>query len=154
MNSPWFLVPGSLFVVASSLLLSFLLFVVRPAFLIFLYVWLCLAFCFCCPLHLCVFTRRAFVQFSPSHLNLIVRSLSLLNHCSSHFSRETSACLRTRCSRSTPISPRCGFGIAKVRSPLTMYGCFPPRYGPSNPSFLSRLTRSSQETGVSLATDL
>jgi len=89
-----------------------------------------------------VFVRRPLVRFSPSYLNLVVRSLSLWNHCSNHFSRESSACLRW------------GFGIVKVRSALTMYGCFPPLYGPSNPNFLSRLTRSSQETGMSLATDL
>jgi len=101
-----------------------------------------------------VFARRPLVRFSPSYLNLVVRSLSLWNHYSNHFSRESSACLRIRRRRSTPISLRWGFGIVKVRSALTMYGCFPPRYGPSNPNFLSRLTRSSQETGVSLATDL
>lgn len=39
----------------------------------------------------------------------------------------------------------------KTRSPRTMYGCRPPRYGPSKPSARSRLTSSGQETGPSLS---
>ena len=68
----------------------------------------------------------------------------------SHSSLEIRACLRIRVKRSTPIVPLCGLGIVKTRSLLLIKGCFPPEYGPSNPSSCNLLTKVRQSTATSL----
>ncbi len=54
-----------------------------------------------------------------------------------------------RTSRSWLIS-LCGFGIVRVIEPLVIYGCLPSWYGPLQPNFLIRATKTRRETGPSL----
>lgn len=60
----------------------------------------------------------------------------------SHSSRSISPLFKISANSPTPIVALWGFGMIRTRSPLTMYGCFPPEWGPSNPSILSFLISS------------
>ena len=92
-----------------------------------------------------LFIRTRF--FSP-HIKYSCGS-SVCRYEFSHSPDEIPACLKILRNKSTDISRRCGFGITRRKFPFLINWCFPPLYGPSNPSFWSFRTSSIRSIGAS-----